>query len=50
VLRVSRNLFRKMLEGYPDAAVNLRDIIVARMDVCMRELGDVQAKLAQSGE
>jgi CRP-like cAMP-binding protein len=27
VIRISRSLFRKMLEGYPEAAVKLRDIM-----------------------
>ena len=30
VIRISRNLFRKMLEGYPAAAVKLRDIMAQR--------------------
>ncbi len=32
VIRISRSLFRKMLEGYPEAAVKLRDIMAARLD------------------
>ncbi len=40
-LRV-RNLFKKMLEGYPQAAVKLRDIMAERLDAWTRELGTVQ--------
>lgn len=42
VIRISRNLFRKMLEGYPAAAVKLREIMTARLDAWTRELGEVQ--------
>jgi CRP-like cAMP-binding protein len=45
VIRISRSLFRKMLEGYPAAAVKLREIMAARLDVWTRELGDVQRKM-----
>ncbi len=45
VLRISRSLFRKMLEGYPQAAVALRDILTKRIDGWQRELGGVKAKL-----
>jgi len=45
VIRISRNLFRKMLEGYPEAAVKLREIMAARLDVWTRELGAVQQKM-----
>ena len=30
MIRISRSLFLKMLEGYPDAAQSLRDQIAAR--------------------
>ena len=43
VIRISRSLFRKMLEGYPEAAVKLRDDHGrARFDVWTREIGAVQ--------
>ena len=42
VIRISRNLFRKMLEGYPAAAVKLRDIMSERLDGWTRELGAVK--------
>ena len=45
VIRISRSLFRKMLEGYPAAAVKLREIMAARLDVWTRELGSVKAAL-----
>ena len=31
VIRISRSLFRKMLEGYPDAAEKMRDIMIERL-------------------
>jgi CRP-like cAMP-binding protein len=42
VIRISRNLFKKMLEGYPAAAVKLRDIMAERLDAWTRELATVQ--------
>ena len=42
VIRISRSLFRKMLEGYPDAAQKLRDMMAERVDGWMRELGAVK--------
>ena len=45
VIRISRSLFRKMLEGYPAAAVKLREIVAERLDVWTRELGAVQRKM-----
>jgi CRP-like cAMP-binding protein len=45
VIRISRSLFRKMLEGYPEAAVKLREIMVARLDVWTRELGAVRRQM-----
>jgi CRP-like cAMP-binding protein len=42
VIRISRNLFRKMLEGYPAAAVQLRDIMAERLNAWTRELGAVK--------
>ena len=45
VIRISRSLFRKMLEGYPETAVKLREILAARLDVWTRELGAVQQKI-----
>ena len=42
VIRITRNLFKKMLEGYPEAAVRLRDIMAARVDEWTRDLVAVQ--------
>ncbi len=42
VIRITRNLFKKMLEGYPDAALKLRDIMAARVDEWTRDLVAVQ--------
>lgn len=42
VVRITRNLFKKMLEGYPDAAVKLRDIMAARVEEWTRDLVAVQ--------
>jgi CRP-like cAMP-binding protein len=45
VIRLSRGLFRKMLEGYPDAAQNLHEILTSRVQGWMRDLGAVRRKL-----
>jgi CRP-like cAMP-binding protein len=42
VIRISRSLFRKMLEGYPAAAQKLREILASRVDEWTRELGAVR--------
>jgi CRP-like cAMP-binding protein len=42
VIRITRNLFKKMLEGYPDAAVKLRAIMAARVQEWTRDLAAVQ--------
>jgi CRP-like cAMP-binding protein len=46
VLRISRAMFLKMLEGYPDAAHRLREVIAARADQWAREMESVRAALA----
>ena len=38
VIRISRSLFLKMLEGYPAAATKLRDAMAERMNSWTREL------------
>jgi CRP-like cAMP-binding protein len=48
VIRISRSLFLKMLEGYPAAARVLRDQIVARAEQAVTELSDVRARLDTS--
>jgi CRP-like cAMP-binding protein len=46
VLRISRAMFVKMLQGYPDAAHRLRDVIAARADQWARDFENVRASLA----
>jgi CRP-like cAMP-binding protein len=48
VIRISRSLFLKMLEGYPNAAHILRDQIVARAQQAMTEMTDIRALLDTS--
>jgi CRP-like cAMP-binding protein len=48
VLRISRGLFLKMLEGYPDAAVRLRDAFAARTDLWTREMQNVRSRLERA--
>ena len=50
VIRISRSLFRKMLEGYPAAAQNLRDMVAERVDGWTRELGGVKQAMDRGGE
>jgi len=45
VLRVSRAMFLKMLESYPDAAQRLRDTVAARADEWARDIENVRAAL-----
>jgi len=45
VIRISRSLFRKMLEGYPAAAEQLRDAMAGRVERWTRDLGGVKQKL-----
>ena len=49
VIRISRSLFRKMLEGYPAAAVTLRDMLSGRLDSWTRELGAVKKAMEKGG-
>ena len=48
VLRIPRTLFLKMLEGYPDAARKLRDIMATRADQSTREIYSVRTSLDDS--
>jgi CRP-like cAMP-binding protein len=48
VIRISRSLFLKMLEGYPEAAHILRERIVARAQQSLAEMRDVRALLDAS--
>jgi CRP-like cAMP-binding protein len=45
VIRISRSLFLKMLEGYPDAARKVRDTLAARNDEWTREAQNVRNAL-----
>lgn len=45
VVRISRSLFLKMLEGYPEVAVRMREEIAERVIDNMREIGAVRAAL-----
>ena len=47
VMRISRTMFVKMLESYPEAAQRLRELIAARADQWVRELENVRAALAR---
>jgi CRP-like cAMP-binding protein len=49
VIRIPRNLFLKMLEGYPDAAQKLRDGMSGRVDEWTRELLKVKTALDADG-
>ncbi len=46
VLRIPRAMFLKMLEGYPEAAHRLREMIAARADQWAREMENIRAALA----
>ena len=45
VIRISRSLFLKMLDGYPDAAVKLREQVAARAEGSVRDLSNLRALL-----
>jgi hypothetical protein len=45
VIRISRSLFKKMLEGYPAAALKLRDIMAERLNAWECELGAVRSEM-----
>jgi CRP-like cAMP-binding protein len=47
VIRISRSLFLKMLEGYPDAARRLRDAMAVRADQWAREMENVRDHLVR---
>ncbi len=49
VIRISRTLFLKMLEGYPDAARRLQENILARSDHSVREMYKVRGFLGDAG-
>jgi len=45
VMRIPRNLFLKILDGFPHIAQRLRDLIAIRNDEIVRELTGVQANI-----
>jgi len=47
VLRISRAMFLKMLESFPEAALRLRELIATRADQWAREMENVRAALAR---
>ena len=47
VMRISRTMFVKVLESYPDAAQRLSELIASRADQWARELENVRAALAR---
>jgi CRP-like cAMP-binding protein len=50
VLRISRSMFLRMLDGYPDAAQRLRGLFAARADQWASEMENVRAVLADGGD
>ncbi len=50
VLRLSRATFLKILDGYPEAALRLRELIAARGDRLVRDIEGVRATLARGGK
>ena len=45
VMRISRSMFLRMLEGYPDAAQRLREMMASRADQWAREMENVRSTL-----
>jgi CRP-like cAMP-binding protein len=45
VVRIPRQLFLKMLEGYPDAALRMRDAVAARVNRTAGEFARVRSAL-----
>ena len=48
VMRIPRNLFRKTLEGFPDAAERMRDHMAARARNIAEEISQVRGSLNQA--
>jgi CRP-like cAMP-binding protein len=48
VIRISRNLFRKMLEGYPAAAKKLHDVMAERLAEWTNELETVRIAMEKA--
>jgi CRP-like cAMP-binding protein len=49
VIRIPRKLFLRMLEGYPDAARRLRDVIALRANEAMNDIASVRLSFEFSG-
>lgn len=47
VLRLSRATFLKVLDSYPDAALQLRDLLAARADQWARDIESVRSALTR---
>ena len=45
VLRIPRALFIKMLDGYPEAAKRLREVLAKRNDLATRDISAIHATL-----
>lgn len=45
VMRISRNLFQKVLESHPEAALSLRDQLAARTTTIARDIVGVRKRL-----
>jgi len=50
VMYISRALFLKMLDSFPETARKLRDVFVARLQQTTGEIGDVRAVLDSEGK
>ena len=48
VIRISRSLFLKMLESYPDAAVRLREQLIERVALATKDVTSIRARLDAS--
>jgi len=49
VMRIPRNLFLKMLEGFPNAARKLRDLMTSRNEETTRDISGVRSALNEAG-
>ncbi len=50
VMRISRAMFLKVLEGYPEAAQRMREVIAARADQWARDIENVRAAFIRGNE
>jgi len=48
IIRISRSLFLKTLEGFPDAAERLRDNMASRFNQSAREILSIRTQLNSS--